>query len=226
MGKRASFNHHSHPPLEGGSKFRAPREISGRGDVRTQPLPEALRASTLPQGEGGKVGAVLAIALSLFLAACGFRPLYGDGGLGANAPQLSSVYVEPVSERVGYELRNNLLDLLNSGPPQSSLYRLKLYLAEREDPVVVQTNTSITRFNYTLTAHYELMPRGDTATLKAGDITAFAAYSVAAAPFLFATASAQRDARNRAAVDIAERLRTELAVYLRETAERSASAAR
>lgn len=181
---------------------------------------------TSASGGGSLIKLAIVLGAGLILSACGFRPLYGNGGLGANAPQLSSVYVEPVSERVGYELRNNLLDLLNSGPPQSSLYRVKLYLAEREDPVVVQTNTSITRYNYTLSAHYELMPRGGTMPVKAGDLIAFAAYNVAAAPFLFASASAQRDARNRAAVEIAERLRTELAIYLREAAEQSVSASR
>ena len=49
------------PPLEGGSKFRSEQreqEISGRGEMPEKPLPEALRASTLPQGEGGCVGAL------------------------------------------------------------------------------------------------------------------------------------------------------------------------
>lgn len=171
----------------------------------------------------GKI--LVALLAALATAACGFRPLYGNGGLDGNAPQLSGVYVEPISDRVGYELRNNLLDLFNSGSPQSSQYRLKLYLAEREDAVVLQANTSITRYNYTLQAHYELMPRGDTAAVKMGDLTAFAAYNVAAAPFLYATATAQRDAKVRAANDIAERLRTEIAVYLREMADRNARAA-
>jgi LPS-assembly lipoprotein len=172
----------------------------------------------------GKFLVLLMAALTL--AACGFRPLYGNVGLGEHGlTSLSAVYVEPISDRVGYELRNNLLDLLNSGPPQSSQYRLKLYLGEREDAVVLQTNTSITRFNYTLTAHYELMPRGETMPVMSGDLTAFAAYNVAAAPYLYATTAAQRDAQNRAASDIAERLRTEVAVYLRETAEQNARAA-
>src|SRR6185312_1641687 len=39
-----------HPPLEGGSKN--PRDFSGRVCVRRGPLPELLRNSTLPQGEG------------------------------------------------------------------------------------------------------------------------------------------------------------------------------
>jgi LPS-assembly lipoprotein len=156
---------------------------------------------------------------TLALSACGFHPLYGGVAPGQGGPQVSSIYVEPISERVGYDLRTSLLDLLNSGSPDSSLYRLKLYLAEREDAVVLQANTSITRYNYTLMAHYDLTPRGDTRPVKSGDLTAFAAYNVAAAPYLYATATAARDAKARAANDIAERLRTELAVYLRERAE-------
>jgi LPS-assembly lipoprotein len=152
---------------------------------------------------------------ALALAACGFHPLYGNGG-SAVGPTLSTIYVEPISDRVGYELRNDLFDLLNfSGSPETSQYRLKLSLQEREDAVVLQANTSITRYNYTLTAHYELTPKGTTDVAKSGDLTAFAAYNVAAAPFLYATVTAQRDAHNRAANDIAERLRTQLAVYLR-----------
>jgi hypothetical protein len=34
-------------------------------------------------------------------------------------------------------------------------YRLKLAITELEEPVVFQPNTSITRYNYTLTAHYD-----------------------------------------------------------------------
>jgi tRNA modification GTPase len=45
-----------HPPLEGGSKSVlsvSEKQISGRGNVQPNPLPELLRSSTLPQGEGG-----------------------------------------------------------------------------------------------------------------------------------------------------------------------------
>jgi len=51
---RTLFN----PPLEGGSKSPSSdseKKISGRGDADTSPLPELLRGSTLPQGEGGNV---------------------------------------------------------------------------------------------------------------------------------------------------------------------------
>ena len=159
------------------------------------------------------------------LSACGFKPLYGSvGGAPSVGSELSTIYVQPISDRVGYELRNNLIDLLNaSGSAESSRYRLNLNLTEREDAVVLQANTSITRYNYTLVAHYELTPKGATEAVKTGNLTAFAAYNVAAAPFLYASVTAQRDAHDRAAMDIAERLRTELAVYLLSEAERQSA---
>lgn len=156
-------------------------------------------------------------AVAFGLSACGFHPLYGNAGLNAGVGQtLANVYVEPIPERVGYELRNELLDLFNAtGEPNKAAYRLKLSINEMEEAVVLQTNTAITRYNYTLAAHYELIPHDGTSPVKTGDVTALSAYNVAAAPFLYATVTAERDAKNRAANDIAERIRTQIAVYLR-----------
>ena len=158
----------------------------------------------------------IAAIFCLSLTGCGFHPLYGNIEGGGGGPALANVYVEPISDRVGYELRNNLLDLFNgTGEDDNAAYRLKLTLSEMEEAVVLQTDTAITRYNYTLSAHYELIPRASTAAVKSGDVTALSAYNVAAAPFLYATATAERDAKNRAANDIAERIRTQIAVYLR-----------
>ncbi len=161
------------------------------------------------------------ILAALLLTGCGFTPLYGTIDSGSNVGMaLSEVYVDPIPERVGYELRNNLLDLFNAtGRSDTAAYRLKLYLSGDEEAVVLQPNTAITRYNYQLRAHYDLIPKGGTDAVKSGDVTAFAAYNVAAAPFLYATVTAQRDAQNRAASDIAERIRIDLAVYLRQAAE-------
>jgi LPS-assembly lipoprotein len=98
------------------------------------------------------------------LAACGFHPLYGSSATGPGiAGTLSEIYVEPIPDRVGYQLRNNLLDLFNAtGHADDAAYRLKLTLNEEEQAVALQTNTNITRYNYTLKAHYELIPKGST----------------------------------------------------------------
>ena len=167
---------------------------------------------------------VLAIAGMLLLQGCGFEPLYADtSAMGARVgTNLSTIYVEPISQRVGYDLRNDLLDRLDAtSNAANARYRLKLYVTELEEPVVFQPNTSITRYNYTLTAHYDLVARDVALPLKSGDVTAFAAYNVAASPYLYSTVAAQRDAKNRAANDIAERIRIELAVYLRQVAQQT-----
>ena len=166
----------------------------------------------------------MTIAGMLLLQGCGFEPLYADTsamGTGVSST-LSTIYVEPISERVGYELRNDLLDRLDAtSSVNGARYRLRLYVTELEEPVVFQPNTSITRYNYTLTAHYDLVARNEAQPVKSGDVTAFAAYNVAASPYLYSTVAAQREAKTRAAIDIAERIRIELAVYLRQVAQQT-----
>jgi LPS-assembly lipoprotein len=168
--------------------------------------------------------ALIAVAATLLLQGCGFEPLYADTsatGSGVSTT-LSTIFVEPISDRIGYELRNDLLDRLDTtSSVTNARYRLRLNITELEEPVVFQPNTSITRYNYTLTAHYDLVARDDAQPVKSGDITAFAAYNVAASPYLYSTVAAQRDAKNRAANDIAERIRIELAVYLRQVAQQT-----
>jgi LPS-assembly lipoprotein len=62
------------------------------------------------------------LLLPLLLSACGFHPMYGS----SLAPALSSIYVEPIAERDGYELRNTLIDALQSdGTAQASKPRLR-----------------------------------------------------------------------------------------------------
>jgi LPS-assembly lipoprotein len=79
----------------------------------------------------------LALALCFALAACGFRPMYGRS-LG---PALSSIYVEPIAEREGYELRNSLIDALQSdGDKAGKAYRLKITLNESSQGIALQND--------------------------------------------------------------------------------------
>ena len=94
--------------------------VSSRKRSRHLPRQRALRA------QGRRTCAALTFLGCLALAGCGFHPLYGGGKV---APQLASIYVEPVAERDGYELRNQLIDLLGSdGREAGKAYRLKLTL--------------------------------------------------------------------------------------------------
>src|SRR5436190_23001049 len=151
-----------------------------------------------------------ALALTCVLAGCGFHPMYAPG----LAPQLATIYVEPMADRDGYELRNSLIDLLRSdGVQTGKRYRLTVRLNQTSRGVALQNDATITRYNDTLDASYVLTDMaGDTVT--SGSQTSLSAYNVSDSPY--STLSAQRDSSKRAAQDIAQRIQTDLAAYFRQ----------
>ncbi|MBV9550089.1 MAG: hypothetical protein JO256_10510 [Alphaproteobacteria bacterium] len=153
---------------------------------------------------------MLIIALCALMAACGFHPMYGAG----LSPQLSSIYVEPLAERDGYELRNTLIDLLGSnGEMRGKRYRLTLTLRESNQGVALRGDAAITRYNDTLAANFTLTDMNGK-VITEGSQTGLTAYNVTSSPY--ATMMAQQDADKRAAQDIAEHIRLDLAAYFRQ----------
>jgi LPS-assembly lipoprotein len=136
--------------------------------------------------------------------------MYGAG----MAPELASIYVEPVSDRDGYELRNTLIDLLGSnGVETGKTYHLTVSLKESNQGVALQNDATITRYNDTLDATYVLTDANGK-TVTSGNQTSLSAYNVAQSPY--ATLMAQQDSDKRAAQDIAERIRLDLAAFFRQ----------
>lgn len=163
------------------------------------------------------------IAASLVTAACGFHPLYGGANAGMSAT-LSTIYVEPVPDRLGYELRNKMIDILDGpGSAKGAQYRLKLSLTETAQGIALQNNssdTSISRYNDILKVTYSLTDMGGK-VVTSGVETGLSAYNVLpTGPTIplspqanYGTLAAQQDADRRAAEDIAERIRLDLNVF-------------
>jgi LPS-assembly lipoprotein len=150
------------------------------------------------------------VLLPLLLSACGFHPMYGR----SLAPALSSIYVEPIAERDGYELRNTLIDALQSdGDKAGKTYSLRITLNESSQGIALQNDATITRYNNLLVAHYALSDmRGN--VLTTGSQTELSAYNVVQSPY--ATLTAQQDASKRAAQDVAERIHLDLGAWFRK----------
>ena len=146
-------------------------------------------------------------ALCLVLAGCGFHPMYGR----ATGPALASIYVEPVAERDGFELRNSLIDALQTdGEEHGKAYHLKVVLNESAQGIALQNDATITRYNDTLTASYVLTDaQGKQVT--SGSQTSLAAYNVSNAPY--STLAVQQDSDRRAADDLADRIRMDLGAF-------------
>ncbi|MBS0277400.1 MAG: hypothetical protein JSR81_07255 [Proteobacteria bacterium] len=152
------------------------------------------------------------------VSACGFRPLYGTMGANpAGQAIFASIYVVPIAhERVGYELRNKLMDLLR-GPDraQNAAYRLEVTVTETREGVALQNDATITRYDLAFTAKYKLTDARLNVVTQ-GEETTLESFDVAQSPY--ASLTGQKEAENRAIQDIAEHIQIDLGVHFaRET---------
>jgi LPS-assembly lipoprotein len=156
----------------------------------------------------------LVCALAAFAGGCGFHPLYGSTDDGNGARQVfSSIYVDPIAgELVGYELRNSLIDGLEGTPkPAEASYRLKVTVSQYLQGIAVANDATVTRYNYTLDANYELSDIHTNKVLKRGIEQTLSAYDVVTSPY--ATLVAEQDAQKRGAKDVAYRIQIDLSTY-------------
>ena len=175
----------------------------------------------------GKWGVVLAALLAS--AGCGFQPLYGENtGLSdGDTPidvvsQLSDISIviavaDDIDGRgsglVGFETRNQLIDLLGAQNASGSTYELQVSLKGYRRGLAVQSDASVTRFNYELSGVYRLVDLGQGEPVLSGKSRAFSAYNVVDSEF--ATVTARRDAEFRAARNIAEDMKLQLALFFK-----------
>lgn len=158
-------------------------------------------------------GALLGLLLAAAVASgsCGFRPLYGTDGRAASG-ELDAIQVAALPGRLGQVVRNGLLDRLTPfGEPANPRYGLSVQLSESKQGVVLERDARVTRFNLILTASYTLSEADTRRHVTGGTVRATAAYSVVSSPF--ANVIAERNARDRAASDIADEIKTRLAVH-------------
>ncbi|MFQ5985071.1 MAG: LPS assembly lipoprotein LptE [Alphaproteobacteria bacterium] len=154
-----------------------------------------------------------ALALALMpIAACGFHPLYG-GPAGADTAQaLAAITIDPIPDRIGQILRNDLVDRLNPhGLPAHPAYRLKINVAKATSPLAITTEAEVTRFKLTLKAHFALIDLDSGETVYSARTRAVGSYDVVSSDF--ATLVAEQDTTHRAARAVSEQIMTLLAVF-------------
>ena len=156
-----------------------------------------------------RIAALAALLMLPLLCACGFQPLYGNN----TAPQLSSIFVEDIAERNGFELRTRLIDILDSdGMQTNKRYRLKITLSESSQGIALQNDAAITRYNNRMEARFVLSDASGKEIYR-GTQSELSSYNVVQSPY--ATLAAEQDSGKRAVQDMAERIRLELAVWFR-----------
>ena len=154
----------------------------------------------------------------LLLGACQFQPLYGNNSAqSGNLSGLSGVAVSQVDSRVGQQVRNHLLFLLNGGfesTEKTHEARIRVSWSNKELGAIqgVRDNTS---GSITVVASYDLIDLSTGKAVANGSRQAQAHYDRTGQ--VFANTRAERDAENRAAREAAESLRIAIASDLSRT---------
>jgi LPS-assembly lipoprotein len=166
------------------------------------------------------------IAAALSLSACGFEPLYATNEA-ASSSGLKSVMLKgvkasdaarPIVERA-MERRT-----MREAEATKAEYDLVIDVREQAQPLAVQIDDAVTRYNYRLLADYVLTPR-DGGKAITGKAEAVASFNVVASQY--STLYAEESAREKAARVLAERIEREilLAFAAKDDPEKEAAAA-
>jgi LPS-assembly lipoprotein len=150
----------------------------------------------------------LTLGLSGAVSGCGFTPMLAprDG-----AVAIGPIYVPEVPGKSGHVFRTELERLLDAERGQGPLRRLEVSLSETVESLALRVDESATRSDLRLNASYVLYD-ADGAPLISGSVYSVASYDIP--PSAYGEVAAQNDARERAAQQLAERMRIELALKL------------
>lgn len=160
----------------------------------------------------GLVPPALAIGLAFGLGGC-FTPLYASlgGNLGG---EMRAITVDPVPDRLGHYLRDELItDLNGTGDKPAPHYRLQLTTSERVQTALIDITTSRPDSGSVVTdVKWTLLPIEGGPPLATGAVTSFASYDRSAQRF--ANIRAARDAEIRDARTLADEITTQVASKL------------
>ncbi|MGB6175600.1 MAG: LPS assembly lipoprotein LptE [Methylocella sp.] len=155
-----------------------------------------------------------ALLMGLALSGC-IQPLYGPLSAGGDvAGELQAVAVDPIPDRLGHYLGNELIFALNgTGSHVPPKYRLKVTLTENTQTPLLDTVTGYpTAANVVVNADYQLVPVQGGDPITKGHTIVVASYDRTSQRF--ANLRAARDAEIRDAKRLADEIRIRVAAAI------------
>ena len=146
-----------------------------------------------------------------------YAPSSGDAAIGA-------VSVNEIPGKSGHVFRTELTQVLGAERGSPTARRLEVVLTEQISSLGLRIDESATRADLILTADYVFFDASGSELFR-GAIRQIASYDVPSVPTstpgqlsssAYGEVAAQNDARERAGAMLAERMRTELALRLRQ----------
>ena len=159
---------------------------------------------------------VLALLASLALTACGLSPMYAGGPNAATAQGIAAVDVPAIEGRGGWLVKNALEARLGVAGQATPQYRLDVRLDDSLEALGVLNDDTISRERRILRARYQLVELATGAVLL--DTTAGSDAGIDVVSSEYATIAAEQKALENLALEVADRMATQIALTLRNRA--------
>jgi LPS-assembly lipoprotein len=162
---------------------------------------------------------VLALLAALALSACGLQPMYEGGRGAATAQGIAAVQIPAIPGRGGWLVQNALEARLAVAGQTTPQYRLDVRLDDSLEALGVLNDDTISRERRVLRARYQLIELATGSVLL--DATAGSDAGIDVVSSEYATIAAEQKALENLALDVADRMATQVALTLRaHTAQR------
>lgn len=173
---------------------------------REAPASRARRNARADQGNGRRrtVGLLAGLGLSLTLAACGFAPLYGPGGPGDTLHGRIEIAEPTTSDEFDFVARVET----RLGRTAAAPMRLDYKITTSTSGLAITADQETQRYNLIGEVTYTVIDTTTGRQLSTGSTSSFTSYS--ATGTTVATGTAQRDARERLMVILADQMVTRL----------------
>lgn len=156
---------------------------------------------------------ILALLAPLALTACGLSPMYAGGTSAGVAQGLAAVEIPAIGGRGGWLVKNALEARLGVAGQTTPQYRLDVRLDDSLEALGVLNDDTISRERRILRARYQLVDLATGAILL--DATAGSDAGIDVVSSEYATIAAEQKALENLALDVADRMATQVAVTLR-----------
>jgi len=154
------------------------------------------------------------------LGGCVVRPVYMPPATGeAPAADLAAISVSDVSDRVGQQVRNNLVFGFNGGnrTPPPARYDLAIGVSSTEERLGFQKDETAPAYQVTVAVRFELKEIASGRSIVRSSSNGIASYNRSNQNF--ANVRARIDAEDRAAMAVAEQIQLRLAIALAKEAK-------
>lgn len=158
----------------------------------------------------------LASLACLALAACGLSPMYAGGTSAGVAQGIAAVDIPAIQGRGGWLVKNALEARLGVAGQTTPQYRLDVRLDDSLEALGVLNDDTISRERRILRARYQLVDLATGSILL--DATAGSDAGIDVVSSEYATIAAEQKALENLALEVADRMATQVAVTLRNRA--------